>query len=220
MKKLTKCILVAAACILLTGCPKATAVTGTVTGGIPGGYAVERIGVGSFLGVGSTYFVAAGSSVTVTYDNGKTCTFTGETSFVPGSDGSVCQQDNNDKKKQDKKDDKQDQQQDQDQQQQQQQQQQDAGQQGQEQGQTSNGGTNASSGINAPPVPASSVPQYSGIGGPQVIATAVPTYTRIMSVINNPILTTTLSVIGAAAVVKEVHDQTNGSDKPDEPVSK
>jgi len=65
----------------------------------------------------------------------------------------------------------------------------------------------------------SSVPQYSGIGGPQVIATAVPTYTRIMSVINNPVLTTTLSVIGAAAVVKEVHDQTNGGNG-DEPISK
>ena len=210
MRKIVKAALAVGACLVLTGCPTATSVTGLVTAGW--GVGSETIVTGTTLGPAKTYHVDSGASITVTYDNQKTCTFRGPVDFIPGADGSVCEKKDQDKKNDDDKDNNNDQQQEQPRQ--------DA---------NADSGINAPevqptsvpgySGIDAPPVNPSSVPQYSGIGGPQVIATAVPTYTRIMSVINNPVLTTTLSVIGAAAVVKEVHDQTNGGNG-DEPISK
>lgn len=213
MRKLVKAAIAVGACLVLTGCPKATSVTGSVTGGL----SVTGVKVGDALTPTMSYHVAQGASITVGYDNGKNCTFRGPISFLPGADGSVCEKTkNDDDKKQDQDQDQQDQNQ------------QDQARQGQEQA----GGTNATSGIDAPEVTPTSVPDYSGIdappgtgspgssgvGGPQVIASSVPTFTRIMEVVNNPILTGTLSVIGAAAVVKEVHDQTNGDG--DEPISK
>lgn len=221
MRKLVKAAIAVGACLVLTGCPKATSVTGSVTSGL----SVSGVKVGDTLTPTMSYQVAQGASITVGYDNGKSCTFRGPISFLPGADGSVCE------KKQDNDDKKQDQDQDQ-KQNQQDQARQDQPETGQGQEQASNGGTNATSGISAPEVTPTSVPDYSGnsapagtgsptspgIGGPQVIASAVPTFTRIMQVVNNPILTSTLSIIGAAAVVKEVHDQTNGDG--DEPISK
>lgn len=214
MRKLVKAAIAVGACLVLTGCPKATSVTGSVTGA----GAVLGIKVGESLSPALSYHVAQGASITVGYDNGKSCTFRGPIDFFPGADGSVCEKD--EKKKKDDDDKNQDKDQNQ-------------------QEQASNGVDDATSGINAPEVTPSSVPDYSGInapevtptpvpqfsgggggvGGPQVVATSVPTFTRIMEVVNNPILTTTLSIIGAASVVKEVHDRTDGSNG-DKPISK
>lgn len=206
MRKLVK-VAAVGACLVLTGCPKATSVTGLVTAG---GSANETIVTGAMLGPATTYHVDNGASIMVSYDNGKTCTFRGPTDFVPGADGSVCEnkKDNDDKKQDD--DQKQDQQE---------QNRQDRSDASQDQGQATNGGTSTTPpGIDAPAVTPTPVPDYSGIGGPQASATAVPTFTRIMEVVNNPTLANALAIIGAAAVVKEVHDQTNGDG--DEPISK
>jgi hypothetical protein len=218
MHKLVKAVLAAGACLVLAGCPKATSVTGLVTTGF-GGPGNQTIRVGDTLSPAKTYYVDNGASITVTYDNQKTCTFRGPVDFLPGTDGSVCEkQDKDEKKEKDEKKDDDGRQDNNDQQ--------------QEQGRQdldTNSGMRAPegqpttapghSGIDAPAATPTAAPGSSGIGGPQVTASTAPTYTRIMSVINNPILTTTLSVIGAAAVVKEVHDQTKGDDG-DEPISK
>jgi hypothetical protein len=209
MRKIVKAALAVGACLVLTGCPTATSVTGLVTAGW--GIASETIVTGTTLGPAKTYHVDSGASITVTYDNQKTCTFRGPVDFIPGADGSVCEKKDQDKKNDDNKDNNNDQQQEQPRQ--------DA---------NADSGINAPevqptsapgySGIDAPPVTPSSVPQYSGIGGPQVIATAVPTYTRIMSVVTNPILTNTLAAIGAISVANEIRKQTDGNG--DEPSSK
>lgn len=214
MRKVWKAGIAVGVCLVLTGCPRATSVTGLVNTGF-GALGSASVQVGDSLSPEKTYYVDNGASITVTYDNNKTCTFRGPVEFLPGADGSVCEKKDNDDKKQDKDD----QQQEQRQQDQPSSQQPDA-----------NSGISAPqvtatpvpdySGINAPAVTPSQVPQYSGsgIGGPQVLATAVPTYTRIMSVVTNPIVTNTLAAIGALSVANEVRKQTDGNG--DEPVSK
>jgi hypothetical protein len=216
MHKLVKLALAAGACAVLTGCPTATAVTGKVTAGV-GGMLVEVVTVGSTLSPGRTYYVLPGSSITVTYDNGKTCTFTGETEFIPGDDGSVCQKkdndDNNDRRDDQDKDKKEDQQDQQERQ-------------GQDQNQPSNNGENGangsegSSGINAPEVTPTSQPNYSGggggggsgIGGPQVIASGVPQYTS-----TNFIATGTQLLEAALGIVAttKIGDQLDDNDHKD-----
>jgi uncharacterized membrane protein YgcG len=217
MHKLVKLALAAGACAVLTGCPTATAVTGKVTAGV-GGMLVEVVTVGSTLSPGRTYYVLPGSSITVTYDNGKTCTFTGETEFIPGDDGSVCQKkdndDNNDRRDdKDKDKDKQDQGQDNTQQQ------------TQDQNPSSNDGANGSegsSGINAPEVTPTPVPQYSGggggggggggIGGPQVIASGVPQYTGTNFVATG---TQLLEAVVGIVATKKLGDELDDNDHKD-----
>lgn len=217
MRKFVKAALAVGACLALTGCPKATSVTGAVHEYSVGGGETQIV-VNDSLKPALTYRVAAGASITVTYDNNATCTFRGPMTFIPGDDGSVC-------KKKDDKDEKQDN---------------DDQQQDQQQGDASNGNSGIRapevtatpvpgySGINAPSVTPSQAPQFSspgssgsgsGIGGPQVIATAMPTYTRIMSIVTNPIVTNTMAVIGAISLAKEIRDQTDGNNG-DKPLSK
>lgn len=221
MNRVVKVALIAGACAVLMGCPKATSVTGRVALGIDG-LGGKNISVGDTL-TQDNYYVDAGASITVTYDNGKTCTFTGPTTFVPGDDGSVCEKkkdnddDNNDRrddqdKDKDKKEDRQDQQQDQ---------------QGQDQNQPSDSGENGangsegSSGINAPEVTPTSQPNYSGgggggggsgIGGPQVIASGVPQYTS-----TNFIATGTQLLEAALGIVAttKIGDQLDDNDHKD-----
>lgn len=216
MRKLVKAVLAVGACLVLTGCPKATSVTGLVTTGF-GGLGNQTIKVGDTLAPEKTYYVDSGASITVTYDNQKTCTFRGPVDFLPGADGSVCEKKDKDKDKDKKNDDNKDNSNDQQQDQPRQDANADSGINAPEVQPTSAPGY---SGIDAPPVNPSSVPQYSGsgIGGPQVIATAVPTYTRIMSVVTNPILTNTLAAIGALSVANEIRKQTDGNG--DQPISK
>lgn len=220
MRNVWKAGIAVGVALVLSGCPRATSVTGLVNTGF-GTLGSASVQVGDSLSPEKTYYVADGASITVTYDNNKSCTFRGPIEFIPGADGSICEKkDNNDKKQ-----DKDDQQQEQRQQDQPSSQQPDA----------SNSGISAPevapstvpdySGINAPAVTPTSVPEFSGgggggggLGGPPVIATAVPTYSRIMSVVTNPILTNTLAAIGAISVANEIRKETDGNG--DEPVSK
>ena len=223
MRKLMKAALAAGACMVLTGCPEITRVQGKVVDN-SGNQAVA----GGTAKSWSTLHVSPGASITlrsVTPIKGgkRTCeqTFTADFT-VPVAITTNCREETQDEQDQNQN---QDQNNTQDQ--------------PQDQNPSANDGANGSSGISAPEVTPSSVPDYSGInapgvtptpvpqfsggggggiGGPQVVASSVPTFTRIMQVVNNPILTGTLSVIGAAAVVKEVHDQTNGDG--DKPISK
>lgn len=218
MNRLAKVALIAGACAVLMGCPKATSVTGRVAIGL-GPLGGANISVGDTLTAGDTYYVDPGASITVTYDNGKSCTFTGPTTFVPGDDGSVCEKkkdndDNNDRrddqdKDKDKKEDQQDQQQER---------------QGQDQNQPSDSGENGangsegSSGINAPEVTPTSQPNYSGggggsgIGGPRVIASGVPQYTS-----TNFIATGTQLLEAALGIVAttKIGDQLDDNDHKD-----
>jgi hypothetical protein len=213
MNRVVKVALIAGACAVLMGCPKATSVTGRVALGIDG-LGGKNISVGDTL-TQDNYYVDAGASITVTYDNGKSCTFTGPTTFVPGDDGSVCEKkkdndDNNDRRDdqdKDKKENQQDQQQGQDQSQ------------PSDNGENGANGSEGSSGINAPEVTPTSVPQYSGgggggsgIGGPQVIASGVPQYTS-----TNFIATGTQLLEAALGIVAttKIGDQLDDNDHKD-----
>ena len=223
MRKLVNAALAAMACAVLTGCPIVKSVSGTARTGSFFTKGAAEVTAGQTLAPGSyVELPGQGSSVTLTYQvDGKPCDMSFSNSFNVPEQPSTCPE------KQDKKDqDKQDQQQEQRQQDQQSGQQPDA--------------SNANSGISAPEVIPSSVPDYSGInapavtptpvpefsggggggglGGPPVIATGVPTYSRIMSVVTNPILTNTLAAIGAISVANEIRKQTDGNG--DKPVSK
>lgn len=216
MQKRMKCVLVAAACILLTGCPKATAVTGSVTAAV-GSMAVEYLTVGSFLSPARTYHVLAGASITVTYDNGKTCTFNGPTEFIPGNDGSVCQQDddNDDRDRKDKKDKKDEK----DQQQDQQQQQQDQQQASQEQSQATQQEASTSGDANQASQQAGSSGTTSGstattAGSTGTAAGTAGTTTALGTSTGLSVLQTSLIAIGGAAAGKAAYDEIKGNDPP------
>jgi hypothetical protein len=201
MHKVSRGTLLVAACVLLMGCPKVSRVSGKVAN------------QGKQLQVGDeprpfTQVSVSGGSVTLS-EGGCDVTYT-ESFTAPYKLGNCDRKD----------DDEQEQQQEQEQEQQEQpQDRQHGGQQGQDQAPPSNGGTSgteAVSGIDAPAVAPTPAPGHSGLDGPPATATAGPTFTS-GNVLN--VAKIALEALGAVALGKEIHDQTDGNNG-DEPLSR
>ncbi len=216
MHKIVKAAVAVGACVVLTGCPEVKRVQGSVyarTAGLYGpSWTLATVGYRPMVGAPMELSPGASITISVAGTDGKDCELTYTSDFIVTEPVDCRKQ---------KEENEQKQSQEQQQQQEQQQSGQSQNQQGSSQQQASQG-----EGLGQGQ-PGTGQPGYTpsgggggggGVGGPQVVATSVPTFTRIMEVVNNPILTSTLSMIGAAAVVKEVHDQTNGDG--DKPISK
>lgn len=199
MHKFAKATTAAGACLVLTGC----IVVGKATEGVK--TAEGDVRTWQSLEPGTRVTVPAGGSITIVYDpvSPKQCERTYTRDFVVPS--SCKDDDNDDQRRQD------DREQNKDQENPPEQQGQSQGNPPEQQGRQPESGQGHGQPDTSPQAPGGGGGGGggSGIGGPQVVATAAPGYSNFMPIVQN-----TLTVIGALAVAKEVHDQTNGDSKP------